>query len=313
MNKKISLFIAAFALAVSIAHATAGEWPQKALQIICGANPGGDSDFNSRAIAEFLTRELGEPVVVVNVPGAGMTVGVQQAHDAAPDGYSVGFAHVTFLINQLTGMLDFGFDDMEVVAGISQNAGDILVVNKNSGWKTIADLVNAAKAEPFKYSMSGDVGSTSYIEALMFADTAGIQFNMVSGGDASTKSTELLGGQIDSTILPYGTALPYLQSGDFLALGVFLQERNPKFPDIPTFVEQGYDAVFITTYFLFLPKGTPESIVEKLRTAVKKATEYPEYAAMIDKAYSQAPKYIPPEDLIALFDNLKERIAPFVE
>lgn len=306
-----AFYLCIFTLSI---NALAIDWPTKPIQIICPANPGGDSDFNSRALAEFLTEDLGQPVVVVNVSGGGNAVGTQQVHDSAPDGYTVGFGHINFIINRLSGMLDFGFDEFEVVAGVGQGAGDLLVVNKESGWNTLDDLIRAAKASPGQYKLSGNVGANSYIEALMFADVAGIEFNVVTGGDASAKSTELLGGQIDTTVLPYGTALPYLESGDFIALGLFMQERNEKFPEVPTFIEQGLDVYLETTYFFVMPKGTDKAIVEKLRAAVEKViTTRPEYAEMIGKAYSQSPKYFGPDQLIEMYAESEKRIAPFME
>lgn len=287
-------------------------WPTKPIQIVVGANPGGDSDFNARAIAEFLSGELGQPAVVVNVPGSGTALGAQQVHDAQPDGYTVLLGHSGLIVNKLNGLLNFALDGFEPIASVSENAGDVFLVSKNSGWETLNDLVNAAKEKPGTISLAADVGSTTHIVAAMFEDVSGADFNIVAGGDGASKVASLLGGQIDSTILAYGTAKPYIESGDFIPLAVAKEERNEKFPEIPTALEQGYDVYFQVKYYLAMPKGTPKEITDKFGIAIKNITEKEEYAKMIDEAFGQVPVYLDSEELVKSFENTEKMIEKYV-
>lgn len=289
-------------------QAEANDWPKKTIQIVTGVKPGGDTDFNARAAAEFLKDELGQTVVVVNIDGGAGSVGARQAHDSAPDGYTAFVGHTALLINQATGMLDFGLDGFEVIGVLSENAGDIICVSKNSNFKTLKDLIEATTKEPKKYRMGVNIGSTSQIISSMLEDVADSQFNIVEGGGAAEKAVGLLGGQLDVTILPYGTSKSYIESGDFLPLAVIRSERNSKFPDIPTALEQGYDVVFPTRYFIAVPKGTPKDILDEFRAAVKNVTENKDYAKMIDEAYSQAPLYMDAETALSEFGKLQEKV-----
>jgi tripartite-type tricarboxylate transporter receptor subunit TctC len=291
------------------------DWPRKAIQIIAGGSPGGDTDFNGRAIGEFLGRELGQSVVIVNVPSGGGSVAARQVHDAAPDGYTLLIAHTSLLINKATGMIEYGLDGYELIGVLSESAGDIICVNaKSSPYKSLKDIVEAARKEPNKLRMAVNVGSTTQVISSMLEDKAGIQFNSVHGGGAAEKAVALLGGKIDVTILPYGTAKSYIESGDFLALAVVRSERNKKFPNIPCTVELGYDVVSPTRYFLAVTKGTPKEIVAKLREVTRKiVTENKEYAQMIDKAFSQDPTWMDVEKGTAEFARMQEVVNKYAK
>jgi tripartite-type tricarboxylate transporter receptor subunit TctC len=104
----------------------------------------------------------------------------------------------------------------------------------------------------------------------MLCSEAGIEFNIIDGGDAASKATALLGKQIDVTILPYGTAKGYMDSGDFRALAVAREDRNHRYADVPTFIECGYNVVCPTPYSFLMPKGTDQAIVKKLAATIQK-------------------------------------------
>lgn len=291
---------------------TSVDWPTKPIQIIAGAKPGGDTDFNGRAIAEFLDDVLGQPAIVVNVDGSGGAVATRQVHDSNPDGYTALIGHPAVLIQNASGAIEFGLEEFKLVGIMSSLPGDLIIVNKKIGFNTLQDLVDAAKKEPDKFKMAVDVNSTSMIISSMLQDAAGIKLNVVPGGGASAQAASLLGGQVDVTVLPYGTAKGYIDSGDFVPLAVVNEERNAKFQNIPTAVEQGYDVVFKKYYYLALPKDTPQPIADKFTAAVKKiVTENKEYAAMIDKGYSQDPLWMDPIQAMAEFDRMKEVVKKY--
>jgi len=294
------------------------KWPAKSVSIIAGGSPGGDTDFNSRVFLEPLQRELGQTFVVVNIPAAGGSIAARQVHDATPDGYTVLLTHLSLGCSIAAGMVDFGYDDFEMVGIVGESAGDIMVVNKASPWRSMADVVKDAKANPGKIKLAVNTGSTTYAIAASFQKESGADFNFVDGGGAQEKAVALLGGHIDVTMLPYGTAKPYIESGDFIPLGMSSEKRNPKFPNIPTYIECGYNVVCPTRYAFMMPKNTPKEIVDKFSATLEKIIkEDKEYAKRIDATFSQSPFFLPPKESLDFFNGmmplLREYIKPVVK
>lgn len=268
------------------------DWPKKAIQIIVPYNPGGDTDFNARTYAKHLEKELGQPVVVINVAGVGGTLGSRKAKDAAPDGYTVLFYHTAMIVNQVTEMVPYGIEDFELSCIAAMSPGNVIAVNAKSPWKTLKELVEDSIRRPGEIKFAADMGGTTYVMAMQFLD-AGAQFNVVDAGSSTARNAALKGKQINVVPNPYGPTKPFLQSGDFRALGTTNEKRHPRFPEIPTCQEQGYDVALEICYFFAFPKGTPSSIVEKFSSAVQKiATTNQEYAQDIAKAYDQVPFYL---------------------
>ncbi|MGE4283159.1 MAG: tripartite tricarboxylate transporter substrate binding protein [Clostridia bacterium] len=267
------------------------DWPTKTIQFIVPFKPGGDTDFNARVYAKYLEKELGQPIVVVNVDGNSGALGSRKVKDSKPDGYTVLFYHSAMQVNELTGMVDYGFKDLDLACIAGKNAGDIFTVRADSPYKTLKDLVEASQKEPGKIKMAAGLGATTHLTSIMLND-AGAKLNIVDAGSSTDRTSMLLGGHVDVVPNPYGVVKPYLESGDFRALGVNHSKRNPQFQDIPTALEQGYDSVLESVYFFEFPKGTDPQIIEKLSKAVGKiAANNAEYAEEITK-FNQAPFYL---------------------
>jgi tripartite-type tricarboxylate transporter receptor subunit TctC len=289
-------------------------WPETAVEVLVGANPGGDSDFNCRTISANLNTILSRPFVTVNVPGGGGAIAFEQFFSSKADGSTMLMAHTGFLTNYLSGKIAKSPRDIEIACGFSQSAGDILVVNAKSGWKITEDLVEAARNNPGTISLAGDVGSTSFYEAMMFINSADVEFNLVAGGDAATKTLALLSGECDVTVLPYGNVKEYLKSGDFVALGMFNDTRNELFPDIPTLLEQGFDSTFVTVYFLAFPEGTDQAIIDKCASTVRNICENSqEYADTIYEAFAQVPVFRTKAEILELFDDMSVNLKPLFD
>ncbi len=250
----IGLFVASgILIGAGKQESTGLDWPKKAIQVIVPYNPGGDTDFNARAYAKYLEKELGQPVVVVNVAGVGGTLGSRKAKDATPDGYTVLFYHTAMIVNQVTEMVPYGVEDFELSCIAAMSPGNVIAVNAKSPWKTLKDLVDDSIKRPGEIKFAADIGGTTYVLAMQFLD-AGAKFNVVDAGSSTARNAALKGGQIDVVPNPYGPTKPFLQSGDFRALGVTNEKRHPRFPEIPTCKEQGYDVALEIYYFFAFPK-----------------------------------------------------------
>lgn len=285
------------------------EWPKKNIQIIVPFKAGGDSDFNARAYSQFLQDELGQSVVVVNVEGAGGSVGTRQVKDSAADGYTVLFNHTSFLINKANGTSDFGFEEFELAGIVAGNPGDIVAVKGDSGITTLEELKQAAEVNPYQMTVSTTIGSTTQVSVEMMIE-AGIPLNAVDVGNASDKIASLLGGHVDVIVVPYGNARQYIESGDFNALAVISRkDRCPAYPDIPTAEEQGFDVYFPTKYFMAFPKGTDQAVIDKFTAALKNISENNEaYAAMIMESYYEEPEFMDAESALEFYGAMEDTL-----
>ncbi len=283
-------------------------WPKKTIQIVVPFKPGGDTDFNARVYAKYLEKELGQPLVIVNIDGNGGTLGSRKVKDANPDGYTVLFYHAAVLINEVSGVAEYGFDALDMACIAAMNPGDIFTVTKDSKYKTLKDLVEDSKANPGKIRFAGNTGATTYLEGLLL-NAAGASLNIVDAGGSADRIAALRGGHVDVIPNPYGTVKPYLAKGDFRALAMVMDKRNERFPDIPTAIEQGYDVVLPIPYFFAFPKGTPKGIIAKFGAAVEKVCKgNKDYAADIAKAYDMTPFFLPAEEAVKFYTDERNMV-----
>lgn len=265
------LAVATFAFA-SIAGAA--DFPKGAISIVVPAAPGGGTDLSARVFAKYAQKVLGQPVVVVNVSGGGGSSGTKKVYDAKPDGANILFFHNNVVLNNISGVASYSYDGFEVGPRMVTDAAMGLFVNKSSGWNTINDFIEYCGQNPGKATVATEIGGYTYFFLLSLQDKTGVEFNIVDVGGNSEKSTALLGGHIDAMPNSYGTAKGFVQSGDFVCLGFPTEERNPVFPEVPTYKEQGVDYTYPAYEFsFFFPKGTHPDIQAKLDQAVKKVSE----------------------------------------
>ncbi len=270
---------------------TTASWPEKAIQIVVPFNAGGDTDFHARTYAKYLKDILGQNVTVVNVAGANGSAGTIMVRDSEPDGYTALFFHDSMLMNKVVGVTDFA---QEALAPASIGVFDhtyILAVNAKSPYKTLDDLIAAAKQNPGNIKYASSIGGYTYYVGCLLEREAGVSFNKVDAGGGSERNAALLAQKIETNVNPYGVMKPYIDSGDFRVLAVFSENRSKLFPTVPTAKEQGYNVVGSRAYFLSFPKGTDPAIIEKMADAMKQVSENPDYAADIEKAYCVEPGY----------------------
>ena len=289
-------------------------YPTKAIQVIVPAGPGGDTDLNCRLMAKYLEKELGQPVVIVNVNGAGGTLGTRKVKDAAPDGYTALFFHPSMFLNKILGLVDYNFTAFENAGiGVLDNT-NIFVVSASSPYKSITDVIAASKAKPGSIKFATETGGLTHIQALAFESEADVKMNIVDVGSASQKIVALLGRQVDMIGISYGIIKDYVSSGRFRVVGVFADERNPAFPTVPTFKEQGVNLSFTKFFFYLFPKGTPQDIIAKFDAALAKVAVNKDLQAELAK-FMVSPTYVKPADAIkymteqeAMYNKYKDLI-----
>ncbi len=314
MNSIFKTAIALFIALPMISNvAQAEQWPQQPVKIVVPFNPGGDTDFNARLLAKYLEPELGTSMPVINVSGAGGSIGARQVYSADPDGQTVLFFHSAMLVNTASGIADFSFHDMDVVSIVGREPGGVIVVNKDAPWQTIDELMEASAADAGSIDLTTNVGATTYLIGSLI-NNAGGDFNFVDVGGSSNRLTAVLGGNVDVSQNPLGQVLPYIESGELRALATVARKANSALPNVPTFVEKGYDEVqFQYAYFLAFPKGTDPTIIATLSAAAGKViSDNQEYAQELENVYRQEPYYLDTEEAIN-FLSKEEQIINGVE
>lgn len=271
------------------------DWPKKTIQIAVPYNAGGDTDIYCRLAAERLSEALGQTVVVVNIAGSGGILAAKQIMNEDPDGYNILFSHTGGLIQEASGMADFSYaESFESGGTLVEDNTYTMVAKTESGWKTLADVVAAAKAAPGTVTYSQVNGQVTHFVSKLFEETAGIELDKIDvGSSAADRTAAFLGGQVDLLVVNYANISDYVEAGQFVALGVLAPERIESLPDLPTFVEQGFDVVAAKRYSYKFPNGTPQVIIDKFTTTMKEISEDPEFAADLAKFHA-APFYKDP-------------------
>jgi tripartite-type tricarboxylate transporter receptor subunit TctC len=284
----VSLLVLLTAMEGIPGTALADSYPSRPISVIIPFPPGGVAELTARPLLSMMERILKQPMVVVNKPGASGTVGAQQAAISKPDGYTL---LVTVSSMSVFPEVDILFgrpktykrEDFAPIALLSADPM-ILVVKKDSPYKSVADIVADAKKRPneIKYSSSGVYGAT-HLPTEMFAHAAGIKLRHVPYTGGGPALIALLGGHVDILFSVPIIAFVQLKSGDVTPLAVASEKRHPAFLNIPTLKELGYDVEYYMWCGFFAPKATPPDILKILREATRKAAASPEFKAAMDK------------------------------
>jgi len=295
-------------LAVFAWPAAAQQYPVKAIRFIAPFPPGGGVDIVSRAMAEKLSPRLGQPIVVENKPGAGMTIGTDLAAKSAPDGYTLlsGPIGSQAIVHHMYPKRTFDFArDFTPVARIGY--GTIaFIVPYASPAKSVQDFVAMAKASPGKYTFaSSGSGALIHLTGEMFKQAAGIDLTHVPYKGTTQLLPDLIDGRLDMALDSLPAYLPHLKAGRVRALAVASRERSRVMPELPTMAEAGVPGVVSATdYALYAPAGTPPEIIARLNREVNAVLELPD---LREKLTAQGIEIVPgtPESVHAeLLDEI---------
>ena len=264
------------ALLFAAASAQADNWPTRPIRVISPFPPGSASDTTARVVLDSVQQFVGQPMVLETKPGAGGIVGFADVAKSDPDGYTF----VTSSTSLGTGSVlhrQLPYDPVKdfvpvVMFGVQPN---VLVASKESGFKTVADLVAAAKAKPGALTFaSAGIGSSSHMAGERLRLAANIDVRHVPFRDSGL--TEVMAGRIDYYFIPLAAAASALGSGKLTVLAVSSPKRVALLPDVPSIVEAGYpNAVFRFWVGLSAPARTPVAIVNKVHDAAEKALQDP--------------------------------------
>lgn len=257
----------------------AEDYPSRTIKLVVPFPPGGSSDYMGRVVANGLKDELGETAIIENKGGAGTLLGTEAVARADPDGYTLLATATPFAINAtLVKTVNFdtvkSFDPVVFTGAIPL----VLLVNEKSPWRSLNDLVEAAKAKPgvYTYGSSGNGGSPHLATSMIEAAT-GIQLMHIPYKGSAPAVADLLAGQTDLVIDTVFLGAPHVKSGRLRALAQLGPQRSVLLPDVPTMQELGYKDFSAVSWFgIFAPAGTPRPILEKLNVAINRTLAKPE-------------------------------------
>jgi tripartite-type tricarboxylate transporter receptor subunit TctC len=275
------LALAATALATG---ATFAAYPDKPIRLVVPFAPGGGTDLIARTLGAGMAKELGQPVVVDNKPGAGTIIGTDAVAKSPPDGYTLVLASFAHAVNpSLQPKLPFDTAKAFAPVGLIGRGPNVLVVRPDSPYKSVKDVIQAAKATPGKltYASQGN-GTSAHLAGELFTNLAKVQMTHVPYKGAGPAMTDLLGGHVD---MIFGTAAAvgsFLNDGKLRALGVTTAERSPALKDVPTIAETVPGYSVDSWYGVYAPAGTPADVIAKLNAAMKKAAQADDFKKKVE-------------------------------
>ena len=294
MNRRHLLALALAGVAAgstphAIAQSTA--YPDKPITMIVPFPPGGVADTVARPVAEALARELKQSVIVENRAGAGGALGIGVAARAPADGYTVLLSLSSIsILPEADKILDrkpaYQLSQFKPIARFTADP-TVLVVRADSPWKTFTDFVADVKRNPGKYNYgsSGNYG-TMHVPMEMLKASAGFRMTHIPYTGAGPAVVALLGGQVDAIASGPSTVVQQIQAGKLRALAHWGEQPLSALPDVPSFKQLGYPVRFAQWSALFVPAGTPDDVIKKLRAASARAAGDPAVKQVIAKAGS---------------------------
>jgi tripartite-type tricarboxylate transporter receptor subunit TctC len=288
----------------SLPAAAADAYPVKPVELVNPWGAGGAADIQARKLAEMISRDLGQPMVVRNVTGAGGAIAYNEVNRAQPDGYTL--IWYSGAINTLAArkQVNFDYTSFEPVAGVGAETVCIAVA-KDAPWKDFKEFIAYAKKNPGKVTIGNSgMGSVTHMVPVAMASKAGLQIINVPFGRGLAVAS-LMGGKIQASSQHPAEVFSQVKAGEVRILAISSAKRINVWPDVPTMEESGVDIEFDQWRGFAAPKGTPKTVVDKLTSVIKKAVESKEW---IDFASSlgSTPQYRDPaafEKFVATADK----------
>src|SRR5262244_956462 len=271
-------FAAALALvALMPAPGLAQDWPTRTIRFIVPFPAGGSTDVSARIIGEYLTRSLGQQVVVENKTGANGNIGIEAGAKSAPDGYSILIA--TDAVASNPHIYKMGIEVLKDLVPILQLSRQpmVLAAHPSLGVKSVAELVALAKREPgLRYATGSGIGSAQHMVVQWFAQIAGIKLDQVPYRGGGPAINDLIAGHVKLGSLGSTPLLPHYQAGTLYLLAQSMQIRSASLPQVPTFQEAGIEGLVLDQWIgMFAPAGTPQPIIARVAAEVRQALNDP--------------------------------------
>ena len=317
MIKTLAKVVISTAALLAASVAVAQQFPERPIQLMVAFPPGGSTDVGARVVASIAEKILGKPIVVVNRGGAGGQVGWTELARQKPDGYYLGYINLpatNTVILDAERKANFGADAFVPIINQVLDPG-IVWVRADSPYKTLKDLVDAAKKSPntIRTATTG-ILSDDHLAILMLEEAApGAIFRIVHLAGGADQLKEILGGNVDVAFDNVGSIAPRVRSGELRALAVMDHQRSKFLPDVPTMKEVGYPSVISSsTRGIAAPKGVPPAVLKTLEAALRKAMEDPDHIQKLESA-GLAIKIMTGEEYAKYYRDTHEQAKKYTE
>ena len=277
MNRRYTL-LAALLLSSAFSAIAQGSWPTRSITMIVPFPPGGLADLVARPVAEAMSRELGQPVVIENKAGAGGGIGMSLAAKSKPDGYTMVMALSSLTVlpeaDVVLGRTPmFGLNDLRPVVRYTADP-TVLAVRAESPWKSVQEFVDDARKRPgaINYGSSGNYG-TMHVPMEILAQVSGSKLTHIPFTGAGPAVVALLGGQIDAVSTGPATVLQHVKAGKLRVLGHWGNGKLASMPEVTSLKDAGFNAEYAQWSGLFIPSATPEPVAQRIRAAARAAAQ----------------------------------------
>jgi tripartite-type tricarboxylate transporter receptor subunit TctC len=286
MKKLITAFTVLAALVASSAAMAQASYPNKPIRFIVPFTAGSGTDIIARTVGDTMSKGLGQPIIIENKPGAGGTIAAAQVARGEADGYTVLIHSSGHALNPAI-YPSLSYDTLRDLTGITPLAAlpNVMVVSPERGWKTVADVVAAARARPgaLNYASAG-IGSATHMNAEKFKLQAGFEAVHVPFKGTPEALSDVIGGRNDWFFAPLSSALPLIKDGKLLALAVSTPQRTPSLPQVPTTLEAGIPGSDYTFWVgMIVASATPPAVMKRLHEEALKALANPEVKERMNK------------------------------
>lgn len=255
-----------------------GKFPQKPIKVIVPFGAGGGSDAFTRILQKAIAKHklIDQPLAVIDIPGAGGSIGSRKVKNARPDGYTLLQIHEGMFTNKHSGNANFGPESFAPIAGTGQMA-HVIAVADDSPYQDLPGLLHAAAEQPDSIVFAVGIGAPSHFAGLMLenAYSEAAQFRFTQSGGGAKRFASLLGGHSSVSTFSVAEFVEFRASG-LRALAILSRERHEKVPELPTAIEQGVDVCSTNMHFWWAPKGTPPDRIKKLADVLQEALQLPE-------------------------------------
>lgn len=315
----IALTVMGFFCLAGISFAQAIEkeqtkYPTKPITAIFPVEPGSGGDVLCRPIIDKMSKILGQPIVVVNKPGASGAIGLKIVHDAKPDGYTISATAPFIVTNKMQGLMPYDHNEFDVI-GIFQTDPGVIGVSSKKPWKTIKEAVAYAKAHPGEVSLAtSSKGAIWWLAGMAFQDASGAKFNVIPQAGAGGLATiQVAGGHADMGMLGIPEGKSQFEAGTIRLLAVMSSQRlEGKFNYAPTLKEEGINAEVSTFRAIVAPRGLPKPVFDKLLDATEKAANDPEYKKFL-AGQNSIPLWLPTDKAMKFYEEQAKVYRPIIE
>jgi tripartite-type tricarboxylate transporter receptor subunit TctC len=293
------------AVVMPMGAVAADAYPSQPIKLVLPFSAGGQSDVIARIAAERLTSALGQPVIVDNVAGAGGMIAAAKVARSPADGYTIFLPNASTVtiaphLQPSSGLTSASFAPIATVSQFPL----VLVVNSNSPYKSLADVIAAAKSKPGGLSVATPgVGTTPHLASETFSQEAGITLTSVAYKGGAPALNDLLAGQVDLYFEAPATIFAQIQAGKLRPLAVTGKKRIVALPNVPTVAELGFPKLTLESWAAFVaPKGTPVAIIERLRTEIEKVVKSSDFTRKLEERGFE-PLSTSPAELVRMIDE----------